>query len=407
MHRETDGAPGVGDAPRDGLADPPGGVGGELEALAPVELLDGVHQAEVALLDQVQQRQARRLILLRDRHDQTQVRLDEGLLGLLTLHHGSTQLALLRRGEALGRLGHLGLRSPPALDGLGQADLVVLGQQGVLPDVGQVQPDEILVVALDSFLRQDPRRNLPSQYLGRGAWPGIRARMQQPTPVPGVRGLRRQCNGTVKMGVQQGKRRSRQTPVRPAPRGDQPAPLPSAVLRRGHGRPVISATTSRRAPVRTSRTEASLTGDADSRWAPYDRVERRQDQPRPGGDPAGVPRAPPPARRAPPAARPGAAPTRRRPHRHGPGGGRPSGPRARRAVATTAAHQRVPRHRRARPSSAPGAWRPQPGHDEDVPFDPAVGPDQRGELVDAAPARPVPGVTHPPTPRGPRSGSGW
>ena len=53
---EADGAAGVGDAAGDGLADPPGGVGGELEALAPVELLDGVHQAEVALLDQVEQR---------------------------------------------------------------------------------------------------------------------------------------------------------------------------------------------------------------------------------------------------------------------------------------------------------------------------------------------------------------
>src|SRR4051794_15352422 len=47
--------------PGDRLADPPGGVGGELEALAPVELLDRVHQAEVALLDEVEQRQAGRL----------------------------------------------------------------------------------------------------------------------------------------------------------------------------------------------------------------------------------------------------------------------------------------------------------------------------------------------------------
>ena len=150
--------PGVGDAAGDGLADPPRGVGGELEALAPVELLDGVHEAEVALLDQVQQRQAGGLILLGDRDDQAQVRLHEGLLGLLALHDGAAELALLRGGEALGRLGHLGLGGPPSLDGLGQADLVVLGQQGVLTDVGQVEPDEILVVALNSFLRQDPRQ---------------------------------------------------------------------------------------------------------------------------------------------------------------------------------------------------------------------------------------------------------
>ena len=43
--------------PRVIAADPPGRVE-ELEAFAPVELLDGVHQAEVALLDEVEQRKA-------------------------------------------------------------------------------------------------------------------------------------------------------------------------------------------------------------------------------------------------------------------------------------------------------------------------------------------------------------
>src|SRR5205823_2714895 len=80
VHGETDRAAGVGDAARDGLTDPPRGVRRELEALAPIELLDRVHQAEVALLDQVEQRQARSLVLLRDRDDQAEVGLDEGLL---------------------------------------------------------------------------------------------------------------------------------------------------------------------------------------------------------------------------------------------------------------------------------------------------------------------------------------
>src|SRR5437588_842304 len=55
---QADGAARVGDAPGDGLADPPRGVGGELEALAPVELLDGVHQAQVPLLDEVEERKS-------------------------------------------------------------------------------------------------------------------------------------------------------------------------------------------------------------------------------------------------------------------------------------------------------------------------------------------------------------
>ena len=58
VHGQADGAAGVGDAAGDRLTDPPGRVRRELEAFAPVELLDGVHQAEVALLDEVEQRKA-------------------------------------------------------------------------------------------------------------------------------------------------------------------------------------------------------------------------------------------------------------------------------------------------------------------------------------------------------------
>src|ERR1019366_5532726 len=58
VHGETDRPARVRDAACDRLADPPRGVGRKLEPLAPVELLDGVHQAEVALLDEVEQREA-------------------------------------------------------------------------------------------------------------------------------------------------------------------------------------------------------------------------------------------------------------------------------------------------------------------------------------------------------------
>ena len=39
-----------------------------------------------------------------------------------------------------GRLAQLALGLPAALDGLGQPDLVVLGEQRVLPDIGQIEP---------------------------------------------------------------------------------------------------------------------------------------------------------------------------------------------------------------------------------------------------------------------------
>src|SRR5579883_580331 len=154
MDRQPDGPAGVGDASGDGLADPPGGVGRELEALAPVELLDGVHEAEVPLLDQVEQGQAGRLVLLGDGDDQAEVGLHEGLLGLLTGEHGSPELPPLAARQALRSLLELLLGRAASLDGLGKPDLVVLGEQRVLADIGQVEPYEVLVVPLDAFLCQ-------------------------------------------------------------------------------------------------------------------------------------------------------------------------------------------------------------------------------------------------------------
>src|SRR4029453_8782460 len=46
------------------LANPPGGVGRELEALPPVELLDGTVEPDHALLDEIQQRQVLALVAL-------------------------------------------------------------------------------------------------------------------------------------------------------------------------------------------------------------------------------------------------------------------------------------------------------------------------------------------------------
>ena len=113
-----------------------------------------MHQAEVALLDEVEQGQARGLVLLGDGDHQSEVGLDEGLLGPLSLQGGAPQLPLLRRGQALRCRCQLGVGLPAGLDGLGQSDLVVLGQQRVLADVGQIQPNQIFVVSLEALLCQ-------------------------------------------------------------------------------------------------------------------------------------------------------------------------------------------------------------------------------------------------------------
>src|SRR5215218_713906 len=61
------------------LPDPPGGVGRELVAPAPVELLDGAVQPDHALLDEIAERQPMALVALRDRDHQAEVGIDHPL----------------------------------------------------------------------------------------------------------------------------------------------------------------------------------------------------------------------------------------------------------------------------------------------------------------------------------------
>ena len=107
VHGDPDRPRLVRDPALDRLADPERRVRRELVALAPVELLAGADQPEDALLDQVEQRQLLPLVLLRDRDDQAQVRVDEPLLRL----------------------------EVAALDRLGDLDLLVGGQQRMPADL--------------------------------------------------------------------------------------------------------------------------------------------------------------------------------------------------------------------------------------------------------------------------------
>ena len=60
-------------ARRDSLADPPGGIGGELVTAGVVEAVDSPHQAGVALLDQVQEAHAAIAVAFGDGNRQSQV----------------------------------------------------------------------------------------------------------------------------------------------------------------------------------------------------------------------------------------------------------------------------------------------------------------------------------------------
>ena len=64
---------------------PPGGVGGELEALLPVELLDGADETKVAFLDQVKEEHAAARVALGERDHKSQVGFQQVVLGLLAV----------------------------------------------------------------------------------------------------------------------------------------------------------------------------------------------------------------------------------------------------------------------------------------------------------------------------------
>src|SRR5205823_3474033 len=102
VHGDADGARLIGDRARDGLPDPPRGVGREFVAAAVFELVDRLHQPDVAFLDQVEELQAAVGVLLGDRDHEPEVGLDHLLLRLPRL-----ALALLNRVHALAEFADL------------------------------------------------------------------------------------------------------------------------------------------------------------------------------------------------------------------------------------------------------------------------------------------------------------
>src|SRR5215831_13920911 len=81
VHGDADGAGLVGDGAGDGLADPPRGVRGELVAAPVLELVHGLHETDVAFLDQVEELEAAVRVLLGDGDDEAKVGLYHLLLG--------------------------------------------------------------------------------------------------------------------------------------------------------------------------------------------------------------------------------------------------------------------------------------------------------------------------------------
>ena len=138
----------VGDRARDRLADPPGGVRRELEALRVVELLDGPDQTEVPLLDEVEEQHPPVAVALGDGHDEAKVGLDELLFGFPSVQYGPLLPAPVGEGDAIGAVGGLQALEPagavdPGLDPAGELNLCLAREEGDLADLLEVGPHRV------------------------------------------------------------------------------------------------------------------------------------------------------------------------------------------------------------------------------------------------------------------------
>src|SRR6202044_1045115 len=84
----------IGDGASDGLTYPPRSVGREFVTATVLELIDCLHQADVAFLDEVEELQSAIRVLLGDRDDEAKVGLDELAFGALCVHVALDHLAL-------------------------------------------------------------------------------------------------------------------------------------------------------------------------------------------------------------------------------------------------------------------------------------------------------------------------
>ncbi len=162
--RDADEAGLLVERPADGLTDPERGVGGELEATTPVELVDRVLEAEVAFLDEVEEVHALgEGVPAGDGDDESEVGADEPVLGVRGVAHGHLQCGgLLAGGQLFGGL-------TACLDDAGQLALVFRSEQGDLADVVQVQTNGVIhdVFCNRSAMRWIPIRAVPGGTLQR------------------------------------------------------------------------------------------------------------------------------------------------------------------------------------------------------------------------------------------------
>src|SRR5262249_4982539 len=160
VNGHTNGARLIRERTADGLSNPPSSVGRELEATSIFELVDCLHQADVAFLDQVEELQAPVDVFLGDRDDEAQVRLYHLLLCLARL-----TLAFLHHVHNLAKFADLkaGLARQRMNLCTQLFDAVLVAGDKILPAVGRefryaVEPERIELgaeIVLEKVLAHD------------------------------------------------------------------------------------------------------------------------------------------------------------------------------------------------------------------------------------------------------------
>src|ERR1051326_1713355 len=117
---------------------PPVHIRAEAEPASPVILLDADLQADVALLHQVEERQTPPQVPTRNRHNQTQVALDQPSAGSLAILGLQLELQAVRRIQRLVSRRELAQGSFATFEPLSERYLFLRGQQLVVGDLPQV-----------------------------------------------------------------------------------------------------------------------------------------------------------------------------------------------------------------------------------------------------------------------------
>src|SRR5829696_4599602 len=131
----------VGNGARNGLSNPPGRVRREFEAALVVEFVGGLHETNVAFLDEIEEGETAPDVFLCNRNDKPQVRADQMGAGklaikLVRVEHGSL---LCRQARLLQEL----FREFAALHALGEPDLLLHRQEIGVADLLQIEPNRI------------------------------------------------------------------------------------------------------------------------------------------------------------------------------------------------------------------------------------------------------------------------